>query len=173
MLGCENASQKSQPDKTVKNECPYNDCLLPENQNQCWWQIAYLFCSVLVLSNDHLLFTPLSIFLYCAPVFIDALYFKAKGLFLIAVRILLIFASGFIIVSCFLCVNQVIVINSETFSVNKDNMILNAFSNHPIHKDFIAKILFVMAGSPLMIHVGTPTKYVHKISSISKLLKSA
>lgn len=168
----ESDKSNKQP-KSKDYKCPYDECLLPDNHNHEGFQILYLTISVLMLANSENQLTPLSIFLFCVPVFADAWFFKSRCVPASIMKKVLLLISGVFILSYILFLTSIIVESPESFSVNKNNMILGGLADYPIQKATVSHWLIPLIASPALSLTGSQTKRIRDISDISESLKSA
>ena len=136
-------------------DCPYNECYLPENNNKYLWQIGFLLVSlgVMIISPEQ--FNFFSIALYIAPVLLDLIDTSVDNKLLKGLRTLFTMLNSILLVFALLGMIHLIEDNGVSFSVIKSALL---FSNFTIEKRWLAVALLCNLAVPGIFWIGAPSK---------------
>ena len=86
-----------------KNErkCIYSNCMIPENNNRYWAQLAFLFLALLILTINQEQFTLTAIMVFIVPEMIDLIYCQIDNKACHVMRWIFGIYNAFIIIVCF------------------------------------------------------------------------
>lgn len=138
-----------------KQNCPYEECYLPDNNVKYIIQFVYLIASGLFLIKKSEEFTFFSVFLFIAPILLDLVYTRFRGKLYTTINWFYIIINASIALFCFAGMFGFFVDGGEFFAVSGEAMVCAG-------KMFKKKCLLIPMTIdllvPVMMHRACPSK---------------
>lgn len=165
------ASERDENVTNKKHKCAYTECQIDSSHKHEVFQVLYLLISITILCNGAEQFTPFAVFLFCSPVFVDLLFFKATCRTNHVFKVLLLILSGWYTFMYVLCAGNIIIEHTDYFIVNKSNLLIGWLSEHPFSKQTVSKTLLPLILAPMLNWIGSADGDIVSISDVFRSFK--
>lgn len=145
-------------------KCPFNECLLPDNNKKYVIQFIYLIVSAALLATDVSQFTFFSILMFTVPIVIDLASTDSKSKVYTVIRWLFLALNLLYVAFCIAGMGGFFVDKRESFEVVNTALI---FPQKVIPKITLFYVLASDLVIPVMMLFACPTKKILKVQNLA------